>query len=85
MARTTATTLLERWVKEAKPLWSGTEWRPNCGGHHKCTFCGSSSAYSFQITFPMDELSHAEDCFYIKSKRFLQKAKERKDKRERTK
>ncbi len=83
MARMTATTLLERWVKEAKPVWSGTAWRPNCGGDHKCPFCGSGSGYTYQTTFPIDELAHAKDCFYIKSKEFLQKAKERKDKRKR--
>jgi len=81
MPRITATKLLELWVEKAKPIWTGTEWRPNNGGHHKCPFCGSSSEYSYQVTFPMDELSHAEDCFYIESKRFLQKAKERQDKR----
>lgn len=81
MARVTATTLLDRWVEQAKPIWSGTEWRPNCGGTHRCPFCGSGSGYSYQVTFPMDELSHAKDCFYIESERFLEKVKERKDKR----
>ena len=83
MPRMTATKFLELWVERAKPIWSGAEWRPNCGGTHKCPFCGSGSAYSFQTTFPMDELAHAVDCFYIESKEFLQKAKERKDKRKR--
>lgn len=81
MARMTAIKLLELWIKQAKPIWSGTEWRPNCGGDHKCPFCGSSSGYTYQTTFPMDELAHGNDCFYIESKRFLQKAKDRKDKR----
>lgn len=81
MARMTATTLLEQWVEKCEPIWTGNSWRANGGGHHTCPFCNTGSGFSYKYRISMDDLPHPEDCFYIESKRFLQKAKERKDKR----